>query len=325
MSSSVVPCAQSVRDHVSVEWFQRLCHISGVQWPQLQSSPVPDEWTLCVDLMSDDTSVQVPCCQQHLHIICLVRSFTSCGFHCPLCNQCLSDFARSGSFQASAILQGCMIDVDAQLPTRVPIRWLFPLVSPLRQQGMSSFVALSWARILLSSSCRIDAWSGPRSSLLADGLLSGYVVSFFDPPSFPRVSCSRYGEQCLVFVTDFSSGDSGMWCPSCQLRTECENPVSSCCSGLCTAAAELVQPRTTLHVSAICMDGEQSRYSLRIPGPSRGSCVLQSHLVCWMLNILEVFQRILRGRVFLCQTSSEHIGWTTRWISSTLSVNIFSL
>ena len=27
-------CPESVRDHVSVEWFQRLCHISGVQWPQ---------------------------------------------------------------------------------------------------------------------------------------------------------------------------------------------------------------------------------------------------------------------------------------------------
>ena len=107
-------CPESVRDHVSVERFQRLCHISGVPWPQLQPSLVPVECTLCVDVMSDDTSVQVPCCQQHLHISCLVRSFTSCGFHCPFCNQCLSDFARSGSFQAAVILQGCAMDMDAQ-------------------------------------------------------------------------------------------------------------------------------------------------------------------------------------------------------------------
>ena len=95
-------CPESVRDHVSVEWFQRLCHISGVQWPQLQAFSSSRSSALSVLIfMSDDTSVQVPCCQQHLHINCLVRSFTSCGFHCPFCNQCLSDFARSGSFQAS--------------------------------------------------------------------------------------------------------------------------------------------------------------------------------------------------------------------------------
>ena len=39
-------CPESVRDHVSVEWFQRLCHISGVQWPQLQPSPVPGRTSL---------------------------------------------------------------------------------------------------------------------------------------------------------------------------------------------------------------------------------------------------------------------------------------
>ena len=63
------------------------------------------------------------------------------------------------------------------LLTGVPIRWFFPLVSPLRQRATSFFVALTWARILLSSSCRIDAWNGPRSSILAHGLLSGCVVS----------------------------------------------------------------------------------------------------------------------------------------------------
>ena len=113
-SRELVPCAQ--RSFVTSVWngSNVPCHISGVQWPQLQPSPVPDECNLCADVMPDDTIVQVPCCQQHLHNSCLVRSFTSCGFHCPFCYQCLSDFARSGSFQASAILQGCMIDVDAQ-------------------------------------------------------------------------------------------------------------------------------------------------------------------------------------------------------------------
>ena len=47
--------------------------MSGVQWPQLQPSPVPVVCTLCADVLSDDTSVHFPCCQQHLHITCLVR------------------------------------------------------------------------------------------------------------------------------------------------------------------------------------------------------------------------------------------------------------
>ena len=69
-------------------------------------------------LHSDVTSVQVPCCQQQLHISCLVRSFASCGSHCPFFNQSLSDFARSGSCQASAILQGFMMDMDEQPSNR---------------------------------------------------------------------------------------------------------------------------------------------------------------------------------------------------------------
>ena len=67
-----------------------------------------------------------------------------------------------------------MIDVDAQPSNRGSNSLVVPTVSPLHQRATSSFVALSWARILLSS-CRIDAWNG-HSSLLAC-LLSGCVVS----------------------------------------------------------------------------------------------------------------------------------------------------
>ena len=123
-------CPESVRDRVVPT---SLPH-------QRSAVAAASAFSSSADVMSDDTSVEVPCCQQHLHINCLVRSFTSCGFHCPFCNQCLSDFARSGSFQASAILQGCMIDIDAQpsnrgsnslvVPTGFPSRPCLPLLSP---------------------------------------------------------------------------------------------------------------------------------------------------------------------------------------------------
>ena len=163
-------CPESVRDHVSVEWFQRLCHISGVPWPKLQPSSVPVECTLCADAMSDDTSVQVPCCQQHLHVSCLVRSFTSCGFHCPFCNQSLSDFARSGSFQVAVILQGCAMDMDAEpsnqgsislvIPdgfSAPPAGYVFlccPHVGPYPDFGQLQDRRMEWSPLMVS-----DAWS----------------------------------------------------------------------------------------------------------------------------------------------------------------------
>ena len=121
-------CPDSVRDHVSVEWFQRLCRISGVQWPVPQT-PVSVDCALCADVMSDDTSVQVFRCQQHLHISCLVRSFAACGFHCPFCSQSLS------SFHTSAVLQVCLKDMDAQPSSRGSNSMVVPTGFPAPPAG----------------------------------------------------------------------------------------------------------------------------------------------------------------------------------------------
>ena len=310
-------CPESVRDHVSVERFQRLCHISVVPWPQLQPSSVPVECTLCADVMSDDKSVQVPCCQQHLHVSCLVRSFTSCGFHCPFCNQCREIWFVSGCSHSPRLLN---------LPIRVQIRWSFLLVSLHHQQGMSSSVALTWApiRILEQLQDRRMEWS---PLLVSDTWSHQWLCrqccrTVGEPPSLLGVPCSRCGVQCPVLVTDLSSRDSGMWCPSCQLRTECENTQSRpFVQDLCTATAQLVYPRASFHVRPFVRLGSSSD----IPTGFRFPVVAfmpSDLLVCWMLNMLGVFLPVSQGRVSRCPNSSECIGCPMRWIPSTLSANI---
>ena len=99
-----------------------------------------------------------------------------------------------------------------------------------------------------------------------------------DPPSFPRVSCSRCGEQCSVFVTDFSSGDSGMWCPSCQLRTECVNPQSR----LVLQDCERPQPNWFTHSPLSTFGHLYGWGAVPISPPGSGS---QSWLLCPLISL----------------------------------------
>ena len=59
-----------------------------------------------------ENNIEVPCCRQFVHVVCLARSFSSCGVDCPFCNQSLAEFARSSSFMASSLFHGCMVDLD---------------------------------------------------------------------------------------------------------------------------------------------------------------------------------------------------------------------
>ena len=67
---------------------------------------------VCVEVMTVDSSIEVPCCHQRLHVTCLARSFSSRRVNCPLCNQSIAEFARSSSFLASSLFHGCFVDFD---------------------------------------------------------------------------------------------------------------------------------------------------------------------------------------------------------------------
>ena len=117
-------CVGERREHVNAVWFQRLCHINGVQWlvEAVQTSDI--DCTLCCEPMVPDDSIVVPCCQHRLHVSCLSRSLSSCGLRCPYCSQDLSEFAASSSFQAASVFHECIQswpqfdDVATWVPSR---------------------------------------------------------------------------------------------------------------------------------------------------------------------------------------------------------------
>ena len=136
------------------------------------------------------------------------------------------------------------------------IRWLFQAVSPAPPAGYFSSVALTWVRILLSSSYKIAAWSGSQFRLLAHSL--PMVVSSVLPHS----------DKCPVFV---SASGTGMWCPNIQHRTECENLESLLLFRIVRSLHRTGSPTGLFQRLAICMDGEHFRNLLRVVDPDRGS------------------------------------------------------
>ena len=100
-------CPLESRDHVSADWFHRLCLINGVEWsgePELGD---------CVHRSHDGCGQHRGTLLQAVRPCGLSRSiflFTRGGL--PFCNQSLADFARSSSFMASSLFHGCMIDFD---------------------------------------------------------------------------------------------------------------------------------------------------------------------------------------------------------------------
>ena len=127
-------CHLESRDHVSADWFHRLCLIYGVEW---SAEPELGDCVISTDRMTAVDSIEVPCCRQFAHVVCLARSFSSRGVDCPFCNQSFADFVRSSSFMASSFFHGCMIDFD--LPPRVSTPTGFhgsPLFSSLSDRRM---------------------------------------------------------------------------------------------------------------------------------------------------------------------------------------------
>ena len=83
----------------------RLCLINCVEW---SADPQLGDCVICADRMTAVDSIEVPCCRQFAHVVCLARYFSSRGVDCPFCDQSLADFARSSSL----LFHGCMIDLD---------------------------------------------------------------------------------------------------------------------------------------------------------------------------------------------------------------------
>ena len=83
---------EDVRSGFDADWFERQCHMHVVEFP---ADPGCGVCTVCVEGTTVDSSVEVPCCHQRLHVICLARSFSSQGVGCPFWNQSIAEFARS--------------------------------------------------------------------------------------------------------------------------------------------------------------------------------------------------------------------------------------
>ena len=175
-----------------------------------------------------------------------------------------------------------MIDVDAQPSNRGSNSLVVPTGFPAPPAGYvflccphvgpyPTFEQLQDRRMEWSPLFASGAWS-------PQWLCRQCCRTVGDPPSFPRVSCSRCGEQCTVFVTDFSSGDSGMWCPSCQLRTECVSPQSR----LALQDCERPQPNWFTHGPLSTFGHLYGWGAVPISPPGSGS---QSWLLCPLISL----------------------------------------
>ena len=59
-------CPSEFADHVSTDWFQRLCLINGVEWSGI---PQLSDCSVCMEAMTVENSIQVPCCGQFVHTL----------------------------------------------------------------------------------------------------------------------------------------------------------------------------------------------------------------------------------------------------------------
>ena len=50
-------CVGERREHVNAVWFERLCHINGVQWPVEADQTSDIDCTLCCEPMVEDDSI----------------------------------------------------------------------------------------------------------------------------------------------------------------------------------------------------------------------------------------------------------------------------
>ena len=260
-------CPKGSADHVSADWFQRLCLLSGVEW---SPSPQLPDCTVCTEAMAVENSTQVPCCGQFVHTVCLARSFSSHGVDCPFCNQSLADFARSSSFLASSLFHGRMVDFD-RAPSNQAIDSLVvlddfppsPPIHPLcctRVGGLPDFEPLDDRRMEWSP---LHPFSSPDATSWVPQWVCrscGASTSLLDIPPLDAASCSAppHPPSCLTdplaaqFISAFLVS---VWCPL-------HNP----------PVTHLIGSRMVLcPVSNRCMDGVRAAPVLQVLGPSPGS------------------------------------------------------
>ena len=212
-------CQRGRRDHDDVGWFQRMCHINGVEWP------VPPQVTcvLCMDSMGED-GVAVPCCKE-VHVGCLAQSFNACGARCQFCVQPLREFAESPVFQAAAHFHGHSVDVTGQPTNRGTNSLVLPSGFPSPPENLSLLCCcrvgpppqfepnvdrrMEWSPVWQQSTMAWDLqWICVSCSR---------TVPAGDIPSCPQVPC-RVGSDPSHMVVDFQSNERWNWCTRCQTR-----------------------------------------------------------------------------------------------------------
>ena len=111
------------RSGVDADWFERQCHING-------ADPGRGVCTVCVEEMTVNSSIEVPCCHQRLHVTCLARSFSSRGVDCPFCKPVDCRVRQVFSFLASSLFHGCLVELDVPPSNRGTNSLVLPLGFP---------------------------------------------------------------------------------------------------------------------------------------------------------------------------------------------------
>ena len=257
-----------------------------------------------------ENSIQVPCCGQFVHTVCLARSFSSRGVDCPFCNQSLADFARSSLFLASSLFHGCMVDLD-RAPSNQAIDSLvvpddFPPLPPIyplcctRVGGPPEFEPLDDRRM---------EWSPLHPS--NDGATSwvpqwvcrscGASTSLLDIPPLDAASCSLCSTASAI-VFDRPSGRAVRFCVPCQRvvshDSSVANPVAS------SPPSSVDPPDWFSHGPLSCFDSLYGWGSSRPSPPGSGT---QSWLFCPLISLGLARAESNRGIPPYSTGSREHV------------------
>ena len=206
-------CPEDVRSGVDADWFERQCHINGVDSP---ADPGCGVCTVCVEEMTVDSSIEVPCCHQRLHVTCLARSFSSRGVDCPFCNQSIAEFARSSSFLASSLFHGCLVDLDDLPSNRRTISLVLPLGFPRPPDDLTLMCCPRSGPPpdLEESTDRRMEWSPQQLSNQWDPqwlcLRCGRSMELSQIPQRPDIVCSQCGVNCPTMIMDCREGSRWM-------------------------------------------------------------------------------------------------------------------
>ena len=184
------------------------------------AQPELADCVVCTEAMTMENSIEVLCCRQFVHVVCLARSFSSRGVDWPFCNQSLAEFARSSSFMASSLFHGCMVDLD-RTPSNLGLNsMVLPNGFP---RPPDSLAVLCCPRLgppprFEELSDRRMEWS-PSHHAISDQWSPQWIcvrcsrsVGLQDIPSRPTSHCPQCSDSNLTFVLDCSSNVHWTWC-----------------------------------------------------------------------------------------------------------------